>query len=85
MRSEGYGEFLSKSSVVRTIRSRSEGIDERFDIGKVLVFRSAEPFDYTLHIVPIEDAWRGQKMISGMDRECRLGSREVKARSSTVY
>jgi hypothetical protein len=47
-------------------------MDEIFDVRKVLVPRSAEPFDDTLYIVPIEDAWRGQRMVPGMDQERHL-------------
>jgi hypothetical protein len=49
-------------------------MDEISDVRKVLVLRSAEPFDDTLYIVPIEDAWRGQRMVSGMDGECHLAA-----------
>ena len=53
--------------IICVIRCSPEGMNTKVDVEKVFVLWSAKMKDGTLQIVPIEDIWWGQRLVSGMD------------------
>jgi len=45
-------------------------MNKKVDVEEVPVLLSAKTNDDTLQIVPIEDTWRGQRLVSSLDGEC---------------
>jgi hypothetical protein len=39
----------------------------KLDVEKALVLLSVKPMDDTLQVVPIEDTWQWQRLVSSMD------------------